>query len=125
MAKFAEYGFNKSHSAAYALIAYQTAYLKSHYPVEFMAASLTSEAQNADKIVKYIAECREMGIEILPPDINESDKNFTVVGDQIRFGLAAVKNVGDAAIDVILAERETEGTFDPCTISAVASIQER
>ncbi len=111
MAKFAEYGFNKSHSAAYALIAYQTAYLKTHYPIEFMAALLTSEAQNADKILKYISECREMGIEILPPDINESDRNFTVVGNQIRFGLAAVKNVGDAAIDAILLEREKHGKF--------------
>jgi DNA polymerase-3 subunit alpha len=111
MAKFAEYGFNKSHSAAYALIAYQTAYLKAHYPLEFMAALLTSEVQNADKILKYIAECREMGIEILPPDINESDKNFTVVGSQIRFGLAAVKNVGDAAIDAIMMERGGKGKF--------------
>ena len=111
MAKFAEYGFNKSHSDAYALIAYQTAYLKAHDPLEFMAALLTSEVQNADKILKYIAECREMGIEILPPDINESDKNFTVVGNQIRFGLAAVKNVGDAAIDAIMMEREGKGKF--------------
>ena len=111
MAKFAEYGFNKSHSAAYALIAYQTAYLKAHYPIEFMAALLTSEVQNADKIVKYIAECRDMGINILPPDINESYKNFTVVGNQIRFGLAAVKNVGDAALDFILMEREEQGRF--------------
>jgi DNA polymerase III subunit alpha len=111
MAKFAEYGFNKSHSAAYALIAYQTAYLKAHYPLEFMAALLTSEVQNADKILKYIAECREMEIKILPPDINESDKNFTVVGNQIRFGLAAVKNVGDAAIDAIMMERGEKGKF--------------
>ena len=111
MAKFAEYGFNKSHSAAYALIAYQTAYLKAHYPVEFMAALLTSEVQNADKILKYIAECREMGIEILPPDMNESYKNFTAIGKQIRFGLAAVKNVGDAAIDGILLERDERGKF--------------
>jgi DNA polymerase-3 subunit alpha len=112
MAKFAEYGFNKSHSAAYALLAYQTAYLKAHYPIEFMAALLTSEVQNADKIVKYIAECRDMGIGILPPDVNESAKQFSVVGSQIRFGLAAVKNVGDAAIDAILAERESGGLFD-------------
>ena len=112
MSKFAEYGFNKSHSAAYALIAYQTAFLKAHYPIEFMAALLTSEVQNADKIVKYIAECREMGIDILPPDINESYKHFTVIGNQIRFGLAAVKNVGDAAIDAILLEREEKGTFE-------------
>jgi len=111
MSKFAEYGFNKSHSAAYAMIAYQTAFLKANYPIEFMAAFLTSEVQNADKIVKYIAECREMGIDILPPDINESYKHFSVVGGQIRFGLAAVKNVGDAAIDVILLEREEGGKF--------------
>jgi DNA polymerase-3 subunit alpha len=111
MSKFAEYGFNKSHSAAYALIAYQTAFLKSHYPMEFMAASLTSEVQTPDKMVKYIAECREMGIDILPPDINESYKNFTVSGRQIRFGLAGVKNVGDAAVDAILLEREEGGPF--------------
>ena len=111
MAKFAEYGFNKSHSAAYALLAYETAYLKAHYPIEFMAALLTSEVQNADKIVKYISECREMGIQILPPDINESYRDFTVIGNQIRFGLAAVKNVGDAAIDAILMEREEKGPF--------------
>jgi DNA polymerase-3 subunit alpha len=111
METFGRYGFNKSHSAAYALLAYQTAYLKTHYPIEFMAALLTSEAQNADKIVKYISECREMKIEILPPDINESFKRFAVIGDQIRFGLTAVKNVGDAAIDIILAEREGNGRF--------------
>ena len=108
METFGRYGFNKSHSAAYALLAYQTAYLKAHYSVEFMAALLTSEAQNADKIVKYISECREMKIEILPPDINESFKHFAVIGNQIRFGLTAVKNVGDAAIDIILSEREGE-----------------
>lgn len=111
MAKFAEYGFNKSHSAAYALIAYQTAYLKAHYPVEFMAALLTSEAQNPDKIVKYIGECNDMNIKILSPDINESFRDFTVVGGQIRIGLAAVKNVGDAAIDAIITERENRGRF--------------
>ena len=111
MSKFAEYGFNKSHSAAYALIAYQTAFLKAHYPIEFMAASLTSEVQNADKIVKYFAECREMGIPVLPPDINESYRSFSVVGNQIRFGLAGVKNVGDAAIETILIEREENGKF--------------
>ena len=111
METFGRYGFNKSHSAAYALLAYQTAYLKTHYPIEFMAALLTSEAQNADKIVKYISECREMRIEILPPDINESFKHFAVIGNQIRFGLTAVKNVGDAAIDIILAEREGNGKF--------------
>lgn len=111
METFGRYGFNKSHSAAYALLAYQTAYLKTHFPIEFMAALLTSEVQNAEKVMRYIAECREMGITILPPDINESYRNFTVVGNQIRFGLAAVKNVGDAAIEVILREREERGKF--------------
>jgi len=111
METFGRYGFNKSHSAAYALLAYQTAYLKAHYPIEFMAALLTSEAQNAEKIVKYISECREMKIEILPPDINESFRHFAVFGNQIRFGLTAVKNVGDAAIDIILREREDHGKF--------------
>jgi DNA polymerase-3 subunit alpha len=111
METFGRYGFNKSHSAAYALLAYQTAYLKTHYPIEFMAALLTSEAQNADKIVRYISECRDMKIEILPPDINESFKHFAVIGNQIRFGLTAVKNVGDAAIEIILAEREVHGKF--------------
>jgi DNA polymerase-3 subunit alpha len=111
METFGRYGFNKSHSAAYAMLAYQTAYLKTHYPIEFMAALLTSEAQNADKIVRYISECREMKIEILPPDINESFKHFAVVGNQIRFGLTAVKNVGDAAIDIILTERQDHGKF--------------
>jgi DNA polymerase-3 subunit alpha len=111
METFGRYGFNKSHSAAYALIAYQTAYLKTRYPIEFMAALLTSEVQNADKIMRYIAECREMSISILPPDINESHRNFTVAGNQIRFGLAAVKNVGDAAIEAILQEKEEKGRF--------------
>ena len=118
MAKFAEYGFNKSHSAAYALIAFQTAYLKAHYPVEFMAALLTSEVDTTDKIVKYIAECRDMKIEVLPPDVNESWRDFTIVGDRIRFGLAAIKNVGTGAIESILAEREEGGgyrsVFDFC-----------
>jgi len=112
METFGRYGFNKSHSAAYALIAYQTAYLKTHYPIEFMAALLTSEVQNADKIMRYIAECREMSISVLPPDINESHRDFTVVGNQIRFGLAAVKNVGEAAIEAILKERKERGRFE-------------
>ena len=111
METFGRYGFNKSHSAAYALIAYQTAYLKTHYPIEFMASLLTSEVQNADKMVRYIAECRDMSIPILPPDVNESHRDFTVTGDQIRFGLAAVKNVGEAAIEVILREKEEKGRF--------------
>lgn len=114
---FAGYGFNKSHSAAYALIAYQTAYLKTHFPVAFMAAVLTSEMNSSDNVAKYIAECRNMGIDILPPDINESDKNFTVIGGKIRFGLAAIKNVGEAAIDSIIEMREKsrfESLFDFC-----------
>jgi DNA polymerase-3 subunit alpha len=109
MAKFAEYGFNKSHSAAYAVIAFQTAYLKAHYPVEFMAALLTSEVDTTEKIVKYIAECRDMGIEVLPPDVNESWRDFTIIEGRIRFGLAAVKNVGAGAIESILREREKGG----------------
>jgi len=108
--KFAGYGFNKSHSAAYAMIAYQTAYLKAHFPVEFMAAVLTSEMHSSDNVVKYIAECRNQNIPVLPPDINESNREFTVTGEAIRFGLAAVKNVGDAAIESIIATRE-EGRY--------------
>jgi len=111
MEQFAGYGFNKSHAAAYAIIAYQTAYLKANYPVEFMAALLTSETSDTDKIVKYIEECRTMGIEVLPPDVNESSSDFTVVGDKIRFGLVAVKNVGETAIHSILAARTGEGRF--------------
>jgi DNA polymerase-3 subunit alpha len=106
MAQFAGYGFNKSHSAAYALLAYQTAYLKTHYPVEFMAALLTSVTGNTDDVVKYINECREMGIAVEPPDINVSDANFTPHGAAIRFGLAAVKNVGHNAIESIVAGRK-------------------
>ncbi|MDL1985343.1 MAG: DNA polymerase III subunit alpha [Deltaproteobacteria bacterium] len=108
--KFGGYGFNKSHSAAYALIAYQTAFLKAHFPVEFMASLLTGEIHSIDGVVKYIAECRHHGIEVLPPDINESDKEFTVIGSKIRFGLVAVKNVGEGAIEVIIDDRK-EGRF--------------
>jgi DNA polymerase-3 subunit alpha len=115
--KFGGYGFNKSHSAAYALIAYQTAYLKAHYPLEFMASLLTSEMQSTDGVVKYIAECRQHGIPILPPDINESGKVFMVSDEGIRFGLAAVKNVGEGAIDSIIETRGQEkfqSIFDFC-----------
>jgi DNA polymerase-3 subunit alpha len=108
MAKFAKYGFNKSHSAAYALIAYQTAYLKAHFHVEFMAALLTSEQGNADKVMKYIGECRDHGIEVLPPDVNASQRDFTVIEEKIRFGLGAVKNVGEGAVQSIIAAREPE-----------------
>ena len=111
MAQFAGYGFNKSHSAAYALLAYHTAYLKTHYPVEFMAALLTSVTGNTDDVVKYINECREMGIAVEPPDINVSDANFTPHESAIRFGLAAVKNVGHNAIESIVAGRKKLGRY--------------
>jgi DNA polymerase III subunit alpha len=111
MAQFAGYGFNKSHSAAYALLAYQTAYLKTHYPVEFMAALLTSVTGSTDDVVKYINECREMGIAVEAPDINVSAANFTPHGEAIRFGLAAVKNVGGNAIESIVAARKKLGRF--------------
>ena len=111
IAKFGGYGFNKSHSAAYALIAFQTAYLKAHFPVEFMASLLTSEMHSTDGVVKYISECRSHDIDVLPPDINESDVAFTVSGDKIRFGLVAVKNVGEAAIESIIEARQT-GRFE-------------
>ncbi len=111
MAQFAGYGFNKSHSAAYALLAYHTAYLKTRYPVEFMAALLTSVTGSTDDVVKYINECREMGIAVEAPDINVSDANFTPHGSAIRFGLAAVKNVGHNAIESIVAGRKELGRY--------------
>jgi DNA polymerase-3 subunit alpha len=110
MAKFAEYGFNKSHSAAYALLAYHTAWLKTHYPVEFMAALLTSETSKPENVVKYISECREMNIPVVPPNVQMSDANFTPVktdaGEAIGFGLAAIKNVGHNAIMSVLEARK-------------------
>jgi len=109
MAQFAGYGFNKSHSAAYALLAYHTAYLKTHHPLDFMAALLTSVTGSTDDVVKYINECREMGIAVEPPDINVSESNFTPHGQAIRFGLAAVKNVGGNAIESIVAGRKKLG----------------
>jgi DNA polymerase-3 subunit alpha len=113
MAKFSEYGFNKSHSAAYALVAYQTAYLKTHYPVEFMSALLTSETSKPENVVKYIQECKEMGISVEPPDVQVSGAQFTPhvtpEGQAIRFGLAAVKNVGGNAIESIKKAREELG----------------
>ena len=103
---FGRYGFNKSHSVAYSIVAYHTAYLKAHYPAEFLAALLSSQIGDTESVIKYIAEAREMGIEILPPDVNESNFKFTVIGDKrIRFGLGAVRNVGRAAIDSILLAR--------------------
>lgn len=119
MAHFADYGFNKSHSAAYALVAYQTAYLKAHYPCEFMAALLSSVMGTSDKVGFYIEECRRMGIRILPPDINASLAGFSVDDKDIRFGLAGVKNVGENAINNLLSARQKGGKFislvDFCT----------
>lgn len=111
MELFAEYGFNKSHSAAYAYVSFQTAYLKTHYPVEFMAATLSADMNDTDKIVKSINECRKMKIEILPPDINLSGREFKVIDNSIRFGLEAVKGVGGAAIEAIVEIRDAGGPF--------------
>jgi len=115
---FAGYGFNRAHSCGYAVISYQTAYLKAHYPAEFMAALLTSVMGNKDKVAQYVHECRRMGIEVFPPDINESFQGFTVVGlpgangaSAIRFGLAAVQNIGDGAINSIIRTRKEKGPF--------------
>lgn len=108
---FADYGFNKSHSAAYALVAWQTAYLKAHYPAEFMAAMLTS-IMDTQKVPTYIELCKRMDIQILPPDINASSANFSVDGKAIRFGLAAVRNVGEAAIQDITMARKQDGAFN-------------
>lgn len=111
MIDFAKYAFNKSHAAAYGVLAYETAYLKTYYPVEFMAALMTSVMGNTDKIVEYIGECESIGIKVLPPDINKSYSKFSVDGENIRFGLAAVKNVGASVIDNIVSERNENGDF--------------
>ncbi|HBY63644.1 MAG TPA: DNA polymerase III subunit alpha [Solibacterales bacterium] len=111
MEKFAGYGFNKSHSAAYAYLAFITAYLKAHYPVYFMSALLTSETGNTAKVVKYINECREMRIQVLPPDVNRSDFHFTPDGNAIRFGLGAIKNVGANAVESVVRVRTEQGPF--------------
>jgi len=111
MAQFAKYGFNKSHSTAYALITYQTAYLKAHYTTEYMAALLSNEIGNSDKLAHYIDQCKGMGIEVLPPDVNRSDLDFTVEDGKIRFGLAGIKNVGQGAAQIIVQERNKGGEF--------------
>jgi DNA polymerase-3 subunit alpha len=113
--QFGQYGFNKSHSAAYALVTYQTAYLKTHYLLPFMAAILTNEVNDTDSLIGYITESREGGVEILPPDINESAKVFTIVGDKIRYGLLGIKGVGEAALDSILGARQDCGGFSSFT----------
>lgn len=110
--KFASYGFNKSHSVAYSIIAYQTAYLKAHYPAEFMAATLSSEIGSTDRIVKLIHDSRKMGLRVLPPDVNESEKDFVVVDGAIRFGLCAIKNVGEGAIETVSNARQESGRFE-------------
>ncbi len=129
MEKFAEYGFNKSHSAAYALISYYTAYLKAHHPVEFMAALINSELADTDKVFKYINACREMGIKTLPPDVNVSRDRFSVRDGEIVFGLAGVKNVGEEAVRDIVEEREKNGPFrdlvDLCSRMAGRRITKR
>ncbi|MEN6429400.1 MAG: DNA polymerase III subunit alpha, partial [Coriobacteriales bacterium] len=109
--KFAGYGFNKSHSAAYGLIAYQTAYLKAHYPLEFMAALLTSYTGKSESIVRYIAACNAAGIKVLPPDVNSSGRDFTAVEGGIRFGLAGIRNVGEGVVESIAAERKAHGPY--------------
>jgi DNA polymerase-3 subunit alpha len=124
---FADYGFNKSHSAAYALVAWQTAYLKAHYPQEFMAAMLTS-VMDTDKVTTYIEQCRRMGIPILPPDINRSYAYFTVDGEAIRFGLAAVKNVGESALAGVIEERKNgpfQSLVDFCSRVNLRQINKR
>jgi len=129
MEKFAGYGFNKSHSTAYALIAYQTAYLKANYPAEFMAATLSSFMGNTDKLVTLFDECRRLEIEVLPPDINASQWKFTVADGKIRLGLGAVKNVGQAAVDAVIEERELNGPyrsiFDLCTRCEMRQLNRR
>lgn len=117
MSHFAGYGFNKSHSVAYALIAFQTAYLKAHFPAAFYAALMTNDAANAEKVSRYIVDARSRGLEVLPPDVNASSHSFTVVGNAIRFGLSAIKGVGSAPIEAIVEEREEEPfetLFDFC-----------
>ncbi len=109
--KFAQYGYNKSHSAAYAVVAYQTAYLKANYPVQFMAAVLTAELGNAEKVSHFVAEAEAMGLTVLGPDVNESRDTFTPVGDKIRFGMAGIKGVGEQAAQKIIEEREKDGPF--------------
>lgn len=109
--EFAKYAFNKAHSACYAIVAYQTAFLKANYPVEFMAALLTSVADSHDKISLYVQECRKLGIEVLPPDVNASCDGFNVEGGKIRFGLSAIKGVGAGAVEAILAMRDTDGVY--------------
>ena len=126
---FARYGFNRAHAACYGLIAYYTAYLKAHFPAEYMTAAMTSDAGNAEKVAQSVAECHRMGIKILPPDVNRSAASFTVEGEAIRFGLAAVRNVGMAAVDSMIAARASGGPFtslaDFCTRVDTRQVNQR
>src|SRR6202034_752096 len=108
---FSAYGFNKSHTAGYGLVSYWTAYLKANYPAEYMAALLTSVGTNKDKMAVYLSECRRMGIKVLPPDVNASAATFTPVGTDIRFGMAAVRNVGTGVVESIVQARRSKGAF--------------
>src|SRR5262249_46003043 len=112
---FADYAFNKAHTAAYGLIAYWTAYLKANYPAEYMAALLSSVADDNDKSAVFLSEGRRMGIKVLPPDVNESVATFAAVGTDIRFGLAAIRNVGTNVVDAIIAARKSKGQFNSFT----------
>src|SRR5438045_9161462 len=111
MAFFAGYGFNKSHSAAYAVISYQTAYLKANYPLEYLAALLNNEAGNYDRVAAAVLDCHTRDIDVLPPDVNHSEAGFIVQEGKIRYGLAVIKNVGAHAIDLLLTERRARGPF--------------
>ena len=111
MTDFAKYAFNKSHAAAYTIVSYQTAWLKYYYPVEFMAALMTSVIDFPTKVAEYIMECRKMDIKILPPDINEGERDFSVSGGNIRYALSAIKSVGRSVIDNIVNERQEHGPF--------------
>lgn len=122
MYDFAEYAFNKSHSLVYAIVCYQTAWFKCHHPKEYMAALLTSVLDSTEKVAEYIAECRDMGIKLLPPDVNQSGADFTVVEEGIRFGLVALKGVGRAVVERLLAERRTGGPFWISWTSATGSL---
>src|SRR5439155_19490713 len=108
---FADYAFNKAHTAGYGLVSYWTAYLKANFPAEYMAALLTSVGDDKDKMAVYLAECRRMGIKVLPPDVNESAARFTPVGSDIRFGLAAVRNVGHGPVESIMKARKDKGAY--------------
>ena len=111
MEKFAGYGFNKSHSTAYALVSYQTAYLKAHYPLQFFGALITADMDNTDKVIRYINDCRDTGIKVIPPEVNKSMKDFTIAKDHLIFGLGAIKNVGSGAIDSIIETRKEKEQF--------------